>query len=303
MPTDSASTSSNLPGVPPFNEIIRFIKEYDGNELYLSKFIRDLTFAKESCGKDELLAKRVLNYSITQLVGKAAQVTTYLTFNTFEELTTHLIDSFGRRKNLAELENDLSNMKQFKGETIAEFYNRLQETMFSLIGAVTRDSPTALVKIKIESIKNYALNKFHYSINDRIATMIRSSKPKTLEEAYSIAINEERALIMTDSLSYNKKYCTHCKNKSHDTNSCYKLRNKSHNSNNYKEIKTVSTSQNKFCKYCKKSGHLVNECFKLKRKKEQEKTNVESRENLNSNRPQGTSANPQVSFSQADYTH
>lgn len=94
--------------------------------------------------------------------------------------------------------------------------------------------------------KDTALRRFIFHSNPEISRVLRIHRElDNLNEAFSIAISEEKALQMykkSSNFSSENKYCKNCKSKSHLTKDGRSKSNSSSNSNN-----SNSQSNNKSC--------------------------------------------------------
>ena len=159
----------------------------------------------------------------------------------------------------------------------------------SLSTTLTADAHKACVDL----FKTQALNVFVAGLSKDLALLVKAQKPDSLEDAISIAINEEQEIRSKFEIqkfrsgSLSGQFCNFCRKSGHSITNCrnkFNNRNlhvhhmqdttrtfsKSHSSNNtlnqFNNNNNFSQgSGSKFCYYCKIPGHISRNCRKKQR--------------------------------------
>lgn len=133
---------------------------------------------------------------------------------------------------------------------------------------------------RIAAMEDLALNTFLLGLNSRFSHIVRCRNPKSLSEAITHAIEEEKLYNLSKLSNRSTKNCNICNKSGHVASECFKNKNKNlsrnlHRVNSLTDHGQNSTNQfknkmnfdpNKFCAYCKYRGHLIGDCRKLKAK-------------------------------------
>lgn len=170
---------------------------------------------------------------------------------------------------------------------------------------------------RLASINDLALQTFILNVKPEIGLILRSRQTKTLNEAFNVAIEEEKIQSLMRE-QHNKNRSTYFQNKNPNYNNSSgaypKYNNNNNNNNQNRSVKFVANDKKnskgnnqsnfngeKFCKYCKNNGHVIDECRKLKFKNSQRKGENQNNGNPNndrafpiSNSDQGNESNPDV---------
>ena len=259
--------------------LLKFIEPYNGDRDNLNAWITN-------CDRAFLIAQPV-QYNIlfafiqSRLHDKAQSVCSNSIFPTWENLKDHLKSRLGDKKHQNHLLIELQNCKQLHNEPISQYILRLETALKRLLASIKQSSnDTTYLQGKIENTEDLALLTFKLGTSPQISQMLRYRNPETLNEAFNMALEEEKIQWLINSQNRNKITCNICNKSGHSSNNCYKKQNStfSDRPNQYKKIHQISTntpnllnqssqsSQNieKFCNYCKTNGHLIFTCEKRK---------------------------------------
>lgn len=261
-----------------FADIKSLIAEtFDGDRSQLASFIQDCKSAINLCNAAQ--KKLLLPYIVGRIRGSARAHIIDKSFNSFDELSTHLTNAFSDSKDYSQLMEELSCTSQHYNESIEKYHLRIERLQTRIINICALKYPTQTDRITL--VREHALVRFMIHCSEDISSALRRSKPQTLQEAYTDAITEERYLKMrkTNRQNIQEKFCKICKKTNHSSNDCYfKNSRQQDNANLNKNIKS--------CKYCKKTGHSIEECRVLLSKERQNKNHTNSNQSKNSdNRP------------------
>ncbi|RZC38995.1 hypothetical protein BDFB_004376, partial [Asbolus verrucosus] len=162
-------------------------------------------------------------------------------------------------------------------------HNSQKDALLTFIISRLMGNPRAQLRDK-EKRNNprIALNRFIFHSSTDISRFLRRKDPKSVSEALNCALEEEKALQISNSRynHYNnnkkphfQKYCSY----GHSINECFHKNKNSPSEFSYQVNRQVNfnkpsgsksnhqkiRSQNpKFCRYYKKQGHEINECRK-----------------------------------------
>lgn len=213
---------------------IKIVPEFTGNRNELSNFISLVEMIDETLKAEEKpkLIKFIIKARISDKVkNKLSSVETPITIL---ELKTTLENSFPSNKTTLSLHTELSKIKQGNlqtknyAEKIENITAELNKIQISELGEKERKTITSL-NDKI------ALNAFKNGLNDSIKMTVLASRPKTLQEAVSLAIECSSTTDETNLFQYNRNYKTKYNpkynNKYMNNNNNYKYNN--NNSNNH----------------------------------------------------------------------
>ncbi|XP_066583416.1 uncharacterized protein [Prorops nasuta] len=223
----------------------------------------------------------------SSLKGRAFHELKHRAIDTIDDLVVELEAIFRPKRSVAVVQNDLYTSRQRKDEPVKAYANRIGGLLTELLQLSLDPGNSADSNAAIEGLlRKQALIQFNHGLNSRIATIVKASKCLTLQEAISIAIEEDSTYPSYHEPNHNKRgvqqgshtgnnkkndnlHCERCDRKGHLAKNCYARLS------NAKKPQDKRVSINKIsdvCNYCKKPGHTVQECRTLKRKKQREST-------------------------------
>lgn len=249
----------------PITFLIKFIKPFDGNRDELCSFIADCNKAFSLASMKQRLI--LLDYIQTQISGKAKAACVNRKFVTWDELKEFLKTMYQDVKHYSQLLCELTNLRQYSSEQVSQFSLRVETCLKKCINSIQQNSNnTKTLTGKLEMLQEIAINRFIYFSQPSISNALRIRDIKTLNEAISIAISEERVMNMYHiknkiDITQDRKInysSTNCKN--NGTNQTQPYSQKSSNSKmGFQNNSTQNTLQ---CRYCKTKGHLIENCIK-----------------------------------------
>lgn len=194
-------------------------------------------------------------------------------------LKTKLKTYYSQTKHVAQTHEELETLRQYSNEGITDFFKRVEKTKNECIQAeYLCAQPNEFTAIK-KAIQRTALRRFIIHCKSEISQMLRARDIDNLNEAYNIALQEEKILNYTKHKSNNYQkdlFCNFCKMKNHTTQNCRKKskqfngKNDHSNANqNFQKNQNQSNSnsynpnyQKNVCNYCKIPGHTIENCRK-----------------------------------------
>lgn len=269
--------------------LIKFVPKFDGNRKELYPFLNDCDAAIELC--PETLKETLLKYIIHSIKGNARYLISNGQFETYSELRSFLIVTFGDNKHISQLEHELRSCRQRPNESIIDYIHRIETCTNNLIGNVrlsTTDSKE-VTNGRIKQIEDNSLYTFIFGLRPELSSAVRLSKPTNLSEATNFALDEDKFLRASKefnshfhSNNNSQLFCNFCKRKGHSINNCRSKPSQFNNNNNKTSlVRNIDSDQKfKFCNYCKKKGHLIAEC--RIREYNNQKYKNQKRENQNS---------------------
>lgn len=259
----------------PISFLCKLITPFNGDREEVENFLLNAKHAHEFAQQDQIVP--LFAYTLAQISSSVKNKLNLSEITNFEALKIALRRLFVDHTHYTQLMEDLDTIKQKSNETITEYYTRLDKLTSRCISALkTKNDNPNLLCGKLAFIKDTALRRFIFHSHPDISRVLRiHTKLDNLNEAYSIAISEEKALQMYKKSSNNSsesKYCKNCKTKSHNTKDCRSKNRSNHHDNN-----SISDNNSKFCRYCKHKGHEISEC--VKKKQSDERRNAQNPHN------------------------
>lgn len=253
---DNDSIYEDVPDKLPINFLIKFIKPFDGNREELSSYIADCNRGFELATAAQ--KSTLLDYTLTQITGKAKAACVNRSFSEWIELKDYLKTMYQDTKHKAQLLCELTTLKQKNEETLSAFTTRLETCLKRTINSITQthekgisvtsqETQKFVLNGKLEMLQDIALNRYTYFTIVPISNALRIREIKTLNEAIAVAKAEQQIQRMVTNQSSNPK--AHY-SKSSKPNS------------QFKDTKPNDQSKSKLCNYCKKPGHTIDDCRK-----------------------------------------
>lgn len=213
----------------------------------------------------------LLAFTKSQLTGKAEAACSNHIFERWGELKDFLKQNYSEKKHQGHLLMELQKSKQNPTETVSQFLFRIETALKKLLVSVQQNIINQVeLEGRIASMNDLALHTFILNLRPEISQMLRAREIRTLNEAYNIALEEEKVQLMFRHQQNTKpKYCTFCHMNGHNSHECNRKFNyykKNNISNEFAKIrisahneKDQNRSFDKFCVYCKHRGHLITE--------------------------------------------
>lgn len=167
--------------------------------LFLNSLNREkLTAFLRNCDSAITLASShqehiVLKFILSQLEGKAESACSIKDFDTWSSLKEFLKNQFGERKHYAHLLTDIQECRQGNNESVSQFSLRVETCLQKLLTEITI-SNTRRTELpgKLAAMEDLALHTFTLGLHPRIALVVRSRDPRSLNEAINCAISKEK---------------------------------------------------------------------------------------------------------------
>lgn len=259
-------------------------KEFDGDRTKLRSFIKqvDSVFELARPSQKSVLLLFVKN----KIVGKARdQVDIHCNLTTWDEISDLLLRLYQDKKSLDQLMEELNSIRQMRNESISQFYQRLEELQSRILGTIhSADIEDNTLAGRVTMINEMTLNRFVYHSHPQISQMLRYRDFRNINNAFTAAVMEEKAL-RTRYDQVETRKCRICHKTNHNTNECYNNHNRTtqpinrHIHYNQIDRNSVGQGEPKQCRYCKRFGHVIEEC----RKREFNNSRPHSNSNQNSN--------------------
>lgn len=253
------------------NVLTKFIKPYNGDREYLPAFLTNCESAISLATTEQ--QNFLCKYIISQLEGKAQLAACLKKFEDWADIKQFLKTTFGEKKHSTHLLVNLQQCKQLPSEDAMQYAVRVESCLTRLQSDIhySCDNDKELIG-RLAAMEDLALNTFLLGLNSNYSHIVRCRNPKSLSEAITHAVEEEKIFNLSKLTSRSNKHCTHCNKSGHTASECYKNKRSSPNfhhvdsSDNSHNTTTSKFDPEKSCKYCKKRGHLISECRKLKAK-------------------------------------
>lgn len=265
----------------PLTVLFKFIKSFSGDRDELNTFIQNTNSAFSLALPHQV--DSLFLYVVSQISNNVCNEIEMSEIESWHGLKIKLKQYYGHSKHLVQAHEELETIKQYQSESITDFFKRVEKIKNSCIQAEINNCTAQedLPGLK-RAIQRTALRRFIIHCKPEISHMLRAREINNLNDAYNLALQEEKIINYTKHKVQNPSvYCKNCKSHSHNTNNCRKPRgfyrnqftqNPNYNNNNYSNhsnpnhnYSNPNNSYNynsKFCNYCKTKGHTINECRK-----------------------------------------
>lgn len=303
MSQENVSSSSTPSREINLNTLFKFIKSYDGNRETLIPYLNSVDSAFELATEEQIPI--LLAFTKTQLTGKAEVACSNRIFDSWNDLKTYLKELYSDKKHYNHLLLELQNCRQKQNENISAYNLRLETALKRALTSIKQvcTDPKELIG-RLAAINDLALQTFILNVDPNIGLILRSRNIQTLNEAFNIALEEEKIQILMKE-TQSKKFTHYQKgsqnpnnnNSKGNTASHYKTENSnkpSTSKNSSGKVFNTQAKAEKSCKYCKNKGHTIEECRKLQYKKSQ-KQNDKKEETTNVSPIQKNESNPDTS--------
>lgn len=278
-----------------FSDIRALIPDsFSGEKREFYEFLQNCENAYRLCqgGQKEL----ILVYIVSKLKGSARTVIQEKEFTSWDDLKKVLTQAFSDNRDLTQLMEELNNIRQKKFESVQTFCTRLEQIQTRVLNSISlKYSGNADLTGRLASVRDTALQRFILHSSEEISMALRRIKPKSLTDAISEALLEEKHLQARQNFTNIEKTCNFCHKPGHFSKHCRKkqkpfLDNNVNPNQKFNQRSSQASSsgnnnnresnnfQGKFCNYCKKNGHLIQEC----RKREYNNRNKNRQQNATS---------------------
>lgn len=269
--------------------LFKFIRPFNGDREELNTFIQNCNSAFQMAMPSQ--TDRLFLYVAAQLSSNVVNEIDLQEISNWTELKKKLKSSYSQIKDVTQLHEELETVKQSMNEYVTDFYKRLEKLKNECISAEQNqcEFPNELPSLK-KSIQRTALRRFILHCKPEISQMLRARDIKTLNEAFSIALQEEKILSYTRTQKLKPNlYCSYCKTNTHATHSCRKkplnpprvFSNSNNNQTNHNSTPSSSYDSTKFCNYCKNKGHMIHECRKRQFRNQFQQSNINANPRIN----------------------
>jgi hypothetical protein len=283
--TDKMSTNFT-----PIERALTYVPNFDGVDSDESfRFFRACDFAIKMIDPKEMGS--LIQGILIKLSGKALGAIRYKEITTYSELKKILGELTNRKWTLAHLQTKLVACRKMRDEDIQTYFDRIDKLHHDIVDANLETGEYSNGDDIRKLLQNQVLTVFIDGLPESYRTILKSQKPKSLEEALAIAMEEEvalqssretRRMVFNNSESSQKKSIRTNDNKTSMKNGCYKCGRTNHIARDCRapvweakqqqprqytdNQRTAGTSRSLvICGYCKKEGHRLEECRKRQR--------------------------------------
>lgn len=254
--------------------LTKFIRPYNGDRETLPAFLTNCENAISLATTEQ--QNVLIKYIVSQLEGKAQLACCLKNFESWSDIKSFLKTTFGEKKHSTHLLVDLQNCRQKADESVTQYSLQIESCLTRLQSDIHYScvDKSELVG-RLAAMEDLALNTFMLGMNTKFAHIVRCRNPKTLSEAITHAIEEEKIFNLSRVSQRASLQCSFCHQSGHSASDCFKKRKQSNEGHRVHAINSPPSQsgpssskfdRNKSCAYCKKVGHLITECFRLKRK-------------------------------------
>lgn len=247
------SADAKLETEMELNTLFKFIKTYDGSREKLNSFLINCDNAIDLASETQ--APILFKYILSQLEGKAEIACSIKEFYNWNQLKQFLKNQFSIRKHYSHLLTELQETKQSHLETVSQFALRVETCLSQLITEITLTNYAASeIEGRTAAMEDLALHHFTIGLKPNLSLIVRCKSPKSLNEAVSIAISEERIL-----------QTIHCRpqpDRSFKPSYQYNDPNQTQGVQRNFLNTPIPNKNTVICRYCKNIGHTIENCRK-----------------------------------------
>ena len=158
--------------------------------------------------------------------------------SSMQDLEDVLTSVYKPPRTASTVQRELLYSRQGPNESAHQYGNRVSKLLRELIATGIDDKDSLVEKnATVKVFKKQTLTIFEDGLRDDLKVLVKSQRPADLQEAITIAIDEERAITKrpatrgTNPSTQNKnktasRYCDNCKRSGHDTKDCWKNKDK-----------------------------------------------------------------------------
>ncbi|KAL3271840.1 hypothetical protein HHI36_022310 [Cryptolaemus montrouzieri] len=255
---NESDASENIE-ILPLSVLFKFIKPFTGDRNELHTFITNHKSTKSNQKPSLFL------FVVSQLSTNVINEIDIQDIDSWYSLKTRLKLYYSQTKHVAQAHEELENLKQMSNENISNYFKRVEKTKNECIQAELLNSEANEFAGQKIAIQRTALRRFISHCRPEISQMLRARDIKTLNEAYDLALQEEKILNYVKPHKSTNLYCSICKMTNHPTQNCKKKKytNSNQNTNPSTSKKTNDSQKSKyFCSFCKIPGHSIEYCRK-----------------------------------------
>lgn len=174
------------------------VPTYNGDPQSLPEFIKSieviiLQFQAPLVPNEPIpyINKYLVSAARNKLREKAVEAITGYDYDTWYELKTTLIQTFGDQRSELNLTIELAKMRQQFKESPIDFYNRIRAhlAIFNAKISLCAELPQ-IIQHKLKSARDLALRTLVSGLNEPYGTLVRSRNPENLEIAINIIRDE-----------------------------------------------------------------------------------------------------------------
>lgn len=218
--SDADSGDSQLEELP-LTVLFKFIRPFNGDRRELSSFLQNGNSAFSLASQTQKAP--LLLYVVSQLSINVVNEVELSEVKTWKELKSKLRLYYSHTKHLVHAHEELEMIRQHSNESITDFFKRVERAKNDCLQAEIlnnhESSKEDLPGLK-RSIQQTALRRFIIHCHPSISTMLRAREIKSLNEAFSLALREEKILNYTKGRQVKEMYCSFCHKNNHTSENC-----------------------------------------------------------------------------------
>lgn len=217
----SVSSDESIPEELPLTVLFKFIRSFNGERSELTTFIQNANSAFSLALPHQ--KPPLLLYIVSQLTTNVVNELELSEVSSWEELKTKLKLYYSHTKHLAQAHEELELIKQQPHESITDFFKRVERAKADCLHAETLNcqSDAHLPGLR-KAIQETALRRFIIHCKPEISQMLRARDISSLNDAYTLALQEEKIINYTKGRSQSLSYCSYCKTNTHSFQQCRK---------------------------------------------------------------------------------
>lgn len=196
LTSNNMANPNNAVNLPILNQYISVIPQFDGDKNKLENFLSicDKFITRYYNSSDESFNDFLLLAITSKLTNEAQNlINSRPELNSWDLIKNALRINFGELRDRESLEQDLLTITLNRNENLIEFGERIKIARSKLNSKIRSDLDLdpATKLIYLNQYDSLALNAFIRNLKGEIRTIVRLRKPRTIEHAISLVIEEE----------------------------------------------------------------------------------------------------------------
>jgi len=184
----SPTVISEIPTTMAIDKAFKFIPYCSGEE-NITQFINACDIAVNSV--DLINVPLLIRYLLTKLSGKPAECLKYKDTSKWVYIKKHLEEAYASHYSSSALQLQINSIKMNENENVKSYTDRLEKLYYQLANLYTTGKNENDAKAITKQLAEQTLALYIKGFIKPIRTTLRSRDPKTLEQAKSIALQEE----------------------------------------------------------------------------------------------------------------
>lgn len=244
--SESVDSDSAFNEELPLTVLFKFIKPFNGDRSELTTFIQNANSAFTLAVQHQ--KPPLLLYIVSQLSTSVVNEVELSEVHSWHDLKTKLKLYYSHTKHLAQAHEELETIRQLASESITDYFKRVERAKNNCFQSESINSTSSIELPGIKrAIQQTALRRFIIHCKPEVSQMLRARDINSLNEAYGLALQEEKIINYTkngNNAGSSRIFCSYCKKDNHSSSQCRQKNRKfqSNTQNSYGNYRPRSTN-------------------------------------------------------------